>query len=302
MRTKDWLFIVLLISILTAFFNLEESIFAKEDNVFFVSFDNDFLLRPLPKKNVSINGISATNYYSFLIGKKEIVFFEKNINEKRSIASLTKLMTAIIVLENYNLDDKIIISERAVNTFGSAGNLKKGEVFSVKDLLKMVLIESSNDAAEALAEKIGRIKFISLMNEKAVEIKMSNTSFVNPSGLDFNETNVSTISDIKKLIVYIIEKHSLINDILSIGELDMYHNNIFHHKIETTNILLKEDNSYIWGKTGYTVDAGECLVLVMERPFSNDKNSYIINIIINSEDRFRDARIMEQWIKESFYW
>ncbi|MDD3292862.1 MAG: hypothetical protein PHT67_02130, partial [Candidatus Pacebacteria bacterium] len=91
-------------------------------------------------------------------------------------------------------------------------------------------------------------------------------------------------------------KHPLISEILSISEINI------HHKIETTNILLNENNSYIWGKTGFTDKAGECIVLIMQRPFSNDKNSYIINIIINSKDRFRDARIMEQWIKESFYW
>lgn len=302
MRIKDWVFIIILIFILTTFFNLEESIFAKEDNVFFVPFDGDFLLRPLPKKSMINNNILATNYYSFLVNKKEIVFFEKNINEKRSIASITKLMTAIIVLENYDLEDKIIISQKAVNTFGSAGSLKVGEVFSVKDLLKMTLIESSNDAAEALAEKMGRSKFVSLMNKKALEINMNNTVFVNPTGLDFNESNNSTISDLKNLVVYIIKEYPLIGDILSIRETDVYHQGLFHHKIETTNYLLKEDNTYVWGKTGYTVGAGECIVLVMKKPFSNDKNSYIINIIINSEDRFRDARIMEQWIKESFYW
>lgn len=297
MRKSDWLFIVLFIFIFIAFFNPEESIFAKEyKNNLFISFSESNLLRPLEKLNKNISGISASSYYSVLIDNNEKVFFQRNVDEKNSIASLSKLMTAVIVLENYNLKDKIIISQKAVDTFGSVGNLKVGEIFSVDSLLKMTLIESNNDAAEALAEKIGRSNFISLMNKKAFELNMKDTNFINPTGLDFNESNISTIDDLKKLILYIIEKHPLISEILSISEINI------HHKIETTNILLNENNSYIWGKTGFTDKAGECIVLIMQRPFSNDKNSYIINIIINSKDRFRDARIMEQWIKESFYW
>ncbi|MDD5752622.1 MAG: serine hydrolase [Candidatus Pacebacteria bacterium] len=297
MRKSDWLFIVLFIFIFIAFFNPEESIFAKEyKNNLFISFSESNLLRPLEKLNKNISGISASSYYSVLIDNNEKVFFQRNVDEKNSIASLSKLMTAVIVLENYNLKDKIIISQKAVDTFGGVGNLKAGEIFSIDSLLKMTLIESNNDAAEALAEKIGRSNFISLMNKKAFELNMKDTNFINPTGLDFNESNISTIDDLKKLILYIIEKHPLISEILSISEINI------HHKIETTNILLNENNSYIWGKTGFTDKAGECIVLIMQRPFSNDKNSYIINIIINSKDRFRDARIMEQWIKESFYW
>jgi D-alanyl-D-alanine carboxypeptidase len=297
MRKSDWLFIILFIFIFIAFFSPEESIFAKEyKNNLFISFSESNLLRPLEKLNKNISGISASSYYSVLIDNNEKVFFQKNIDQKNSIASLSKLMTAVIVLEKYNLEDKITLSQKAVDTFGSVGNLKAGEIFSIDSLLKMMLIESNNDAAEALAEKTGRSNFISLMNKKAFELNMKDTNFVNPTGLDFNESNISTINDLKKLILYIIEEHPLISEILSINEINI------HHKIETTNILLNENNSYVWGKTGFTDKAGECIVLIMQRPFSNDKNSYIINIIINSKDRFRDARIMEQWIKESFYW
>ncbi|MDD3292783.1 MAG: serine hydrolase, partial [Candidatus Pacebacteria bacterium] len=247
MRKSDWLFIVLFIFIFIAFFNPEESIFAKEyKNNLFISFSESNLLRPLEKLNKNISGISASSYYSVLIDNNEKVFFQRNVDEKNSIASLSKLMTAVIVLENYNLKDKIIISQKAVDTFGGVGNLKAGEIFSIDSLLKMTLIESNNDAAEALAEKIGRSNFISLMNKKAFELNMKDTNFINPTGLDFNESNISTIDDLKKLILYIIEKHPLISEILSISEINI------HHKIETTNILLNENNSYIWGKTGFT--------------------------------------------------
>ncbi|GMX58640.1 MAG: hypothetical protein MCSN_2940 [Candidatus Microsyncoccus archaeolyticus] len=301
MKRSDWLFIFLLSFILITFFNTEESVFAKEEKSFFISFKESDLFRPYPKKNINLD-ISASSYISFLVDGKEKILFSKNIEEQRSIASLTKLMTAVIVLENYNLEEKIFVSDSAIKTFGIMGELKSGDVLKIKDLLEIMLIESSNDAAESLAEKMGRDNFVKLMNQKANQLGMKNTLYTNPSGLDFDYSNISTVDDLKKIVTYIIKEHSLITEILSIKEKDLYNNNIFHHKMISTNILLYENNGYVWGKTGYTVKAGECIILLMKRPFSNTENSYIINIIINSKDRFRDARIMEEKIKESFYW
>lgn len=301
MKQKDWLFIILIL-VMTTFFRPEESVFANENKTFFIPFEEHSLFRPYPKKNSNLE-LSASNYLSVLVdGNGEKVLFSKNINERRSIASLTKLMTGIIVLENFNLEERISISKKSVNTFGTMGQLKDGEAILARDLLDVMLIESSNDAAEAFAESIGRDKFIKLMNKKASQIGMKDTLFVNPSGLDFDYSNVSNISDLKKLVTYVIDQYPLIYQILSIKEKDLYNNNVFHHKMITTNVLLYENNGYIWGKTGYTVKAGECIILLMKRPFSNKENSYIINIIINSNERFKDARIMEQLIKESFYW
>jgi len=301
MKQKDWLFIILIL-VMTTFFRPEESVFANENKTFFIPFEEHSLFRPYPKKNSNLE-LSASSYLSVLVdGNGEKVLFSKNINERRSIASLTKLMTGIIVLENFNLEERISISKKSVNTFGIMGQLKDGEAILARDLLDVMLIESSNDAAEAFAESIGRDKFIKLMNKKASQIGMKDTLFVNPSGLDFDYSNVSNISDLKKLVTYVIDQYPLIYQILSIKEKDLYNNNVFHHKMITTNVLLYENNGYIWGKTGYTVKAGECIILLMKRPFSNKENSYIINIIINSNERFKDARIMEQLIKESFYW
>jgi serine-type D-Ala-D-Ala carboxypeptidase (penicillin-binding protein 5/6) len=305
MKKNDWFFTFLLLFLVSSiFFGFEETVFAKKDNAFFISLNEESLFRPLKKRPVILE-VNAASYMSVLIdGNKDKVLLEKNVNELRYIASITKLMTAIIVIDNYNLEDDIIVSEKAVSTYSTIGELKVGEVFSVKDLLYMMLIESSNDAAEALSEKIGRNNFVSLMNKKALEINMKNTQFFNPSGLDFEgeEGNPSSVNDLKKLTIHIINNYPLIYEILSMPEIDMYYMGKFHHKLENTNILLKEDTSYLWGKTGYTVKAGECIVLVMGVPFSNNENSYIINIIMNAPDRFREARIMEQWIKESFYW
>jgi len=213
-------------------------------------------------------------------------------------------MTAVIVLENYGLEDKVVISEKAIATFGLAGEFKKGEAFPVKDLLYILLVESSNDAAEAFAEKMGRSEFVSSMNQKAKELGMESTVFFNPSGLD-SETdkgNQSSAGDLEKLTLCVVKNYPLIAQMLSVYEMDMYYEGRLHHYMRNTNVLLKEDSRYSWGKTGYTIKAKECIILVMRPPFSKDENSYIINIIMGSEDRFKNARLMEQWIKESFYW
>ncbi|MDD5098714.1 MAG: serine hydrolase [Candidatus Pacebacteria bacterium] len=299
MRKVDLVFILILF--LFTFFRPEESILAKDSNLF-VPFSEYSLLRPLPKRT-NVLEVNAESYLSFLTNKN-IVLAGKDIDSERYIASITKLMTAVVVMENYNLNDKITISARTVNTFSTAGDLKLGESFSVRDLLYMMLIESSNDAAEALSEKMGRDVFISLMNKKAIELDMKSTSYFNPSGLDFQgeNGNISSANDIKKLVIYILNNQPLIYQILSIPEMDLYYEGVFHHKIETTNILLNESSDYIWGKTGFTDKAKQCIVLVMKAPFSNSENSYIINIVLGADDRFKEARIMEQWIKESFYW
>jgi len=151
---------------------------------------------------------------------------------------------------------------------------------------------------------MGREKFVSLMNQKAHELKIENTIFLILRDFDFDpiEGNQSTAQDLKKLMVYIVNNHPLIPEILSIYEMEMYYQGRLHHKMRSTNVLLNEDSLYLWGKTGYTEKAMDCIALVMRRPFSNDPNSYIINIITGAPNRFQEARTMEQWLKESFYW
>ena len=305
MKKNDWIFLFfLLVFLFSLTFCFRENALASA-GFSFVSFEEDSLFRPLKKEGSGFPDMNALSYLSVLVDKSgEKVFFSKNPDEKVFIASLTKLMTAVIAVENYDLNDQVIISKKAIDTFGLAGEFREGEMFSVEDLLYILLVESSNDTAEALAEKMGRIEFVFLMNQKAKELEMDNTAFFNPSGLDFDagEENQSSVRDLEKLVLYIIKNHSLIPRILSIYEMDMYHEGRLHHDMRNTNVLLKEDSLYVWGKTGYTEKAKDCIALVMRRPFSKDQNSYIINIITGAPNRFQEARIMEQWIKESFYW
>ncbi len=262
------------------------------------------LFRPLSKESINELKLESNNFLSvFVNDSKEIVLSEKKANEMVPIASLSKLMTAVVALDNYNLDDIIRISASAVSVLGTAGGLKVNEEISVEDLLYITLIESSNDGAEAFAEKMGKNTFIFKMNEKASQLGMKNTRFVDPTGLDYlGENNVSTSNDLKKLVINISKEYPLITEILSLPEKELTSKSGVFHKIKNTNILLKEKDAYLWGKTGYTVRANECFIFILKNFSVNDEKGYVINIITGSDDRFKEARKLEEWLEEAFIW
>jgi len=146
----------------------------------------------------------------------------KKIDRILPIASLTKIMTALIVLENIGLDEITIISEKAVKAYGERGGLIVKEKISIRNLLHTLLMESSNDAAIALAEaveeKTGRL-FISLMNEKVDQMGLVSTRFSDPSG--FNSTNISTVREIIEIVKHSFNQE-IIWQILKTTEIDLY--------------------------------------------------------------------------------
>lgn len=213
---------------------------------------------------------------------EEKILFEKEIDKNLPIASLTKLMTAYIVLEYYpDLSQNIEIPREAVFQEEDFGNLKIGEELSVKDLLYITLIESSNDAAFSLTEIIGQEGFVDLMNLEAKYLGMEQSHFVDPSGISLK--NRSSVKDLVILTKELL-KRPLIWEILEKAEFDLYkENGVFHHKLVNTNELLSTISGIIGGKTGFTNKAKGCFLLVLEAP--ND-NGFLINVILGTEDRF----------------
>jgi D-alanyl-D-alanine carboxypeptidase (penicillin-binding protein 5/6) len=225
---------------------------------------------------------------------KERVLFSKNENETLPIASLTKLMTALIVIENpenYPLEKEIKISKEAAfqEDVPEYGNLKVGERKGIKELLNLMLFFSSNDAAYALAEQIGVENFVNKMNEKAKEIGLENTHFSNPTGLDpenlkwnlenKDHFNYSSAKDLISLSKYILEKYPL----------------IFEFSNQKNKIQLSENQYLIGMKTGYTDEAGGCIFLI----FSNDNGDYFLNVILGAkskEERFFQMQKLINWI------
>jgi D-alanyl-D-alanine carboxypeptidase len=316
MKRENIFFLLGLVFLFFLFFAINfytKDILNKNSDSYFLKSTNVDLLRPLGKEKIGELYLNSTNFLSVYVNpeeNKEIVLSEKKSSEVIPIASLSKLMMAVVVLENYKLTDLVHISSSAVSASGTMGGLVAGETISVNDLLYATLIESSNDGAEAFAEKMGRPEFIYEMNKKAKEIGMKNTRFYNPSGLDvftdtsekeLLETNVSTPEDLEKLVLYILKNYPLIPEILSLSNKRIVSESGVVHNLENTNILLKENSGYLWGKTGYTKEANGCIILILKN-YSSVNSGYIINVITGADDRFKEARKLEEWLHTSFIW
>jgi len=255
--------------------------------------DSPFLI--LDSKSALAASLTIEN-----INLKPKILYQSNPQKILPIASISKLMTAVIVLENYPLNKKVKISKEAVLTYGESGRLKEGEVLSVENLLYIMLIESSNDAAEALSRIDDRKKFIDKMNKKAEELAMESSYFSNPSGLDFedNDINYSSANDLLKLVVYILKEHPKIGEILSLKQYNLYsQNGYFHHHLLNTNQMLEENNT-LWGKTGSTLRAKDCLINLTKK----DDYFIIITIVLGAGDKFEETRKLNTWIDSAFLW
>ena len=209
--------------------------------------------------------------------------YELNANGHWPIASITKLMTAVVAYENSNLDKNITLTNSMLSVDGVAGDFKPGEVFSGKDLMKAMLMLSSNKAAEALAQDFGRDKFMSLMNQKAKELNMTDTYFDNPTGLSVK--NQSTANDIYKLATYVYNTHP---EILSTTRTikDYILEAKSHKKRLITNINeFAGTANFIGGKTGYIDESQGNLVSIF-----NVNKQPVITIVLGSQDRFGDTK------------
>ena len=229
----------------------------------------------------------------------EKILFEKDSQKPLAIASLTKLMTALVVFdldEVYAESQPVKITKEAVEQEGQSkyGELKIGESLSVKNLLYIALIESSNDAAFALTEPIGRQGFVELMNLYSKKIELENTYFVNPTGLEPDRPeelkNFSTAKDIVRLTKYILENYPQIFEITTNQSYEVLSlDNTLHHFIpQNTNELLREIPEIIGGKTGWGIEAGGCLLLVLDNP--EEEGSYFVSIVLGAKDRFAEMR------------
>lgn len=227
-------------------------------------------------------------------------YYNKNINNRRPIASITKLMTAIVVLENYDLNDVITITIKDIKREGARGNLRASETMTVRSLLSVMLVDSSNDAALALAGQ--KENFTALMNKKAQYLNLSNTKFSNPDGLD-EPNNYSSALDVSKIFGYLINNHKEALEILKTQNIVVYSSDgKIEHRLRNTNELLGALSEVIAGKTGYTDNAGESLTLLISDLYPNSVNNDIITVVLNSPDRFEESEKLIQWLKEAYIW
>lgn len=227
------------------------------------------------------------------------VLFEKNPDERLKIASITKLMTLLIVLDENKLDDVVTVSRTAAGTPGSTMFLAAGEQITEENLIYGALINSANDAAVALAEHNAgsSAAFVVKMNNKAKDLGLTNTHFSNPVGLDDSD-NYSSSRDIANLGKYLYH-NPLIKKIAKIKNMDVRSvNGNYTHKLESTNKLLDSYLKINGLKTGTTDDAGRCLIAVAE----NKDGHEIVTVVLNSPDRFGESKILIDWVFRAFTW
>lgn len=232
----------------------------------------------LPKTNSRRYIVYDRISKSMIIGKNEDI--------KSAMASTTKIMTTIVILEKADLNETVTVSAKAGGTGGSRLGLKRGDKASVRDLLYGLMLRSGNDAAVALAEHVGgSVKgFAELMNEKAIELGLTNTHFVTPHGLD-DANHYTTALELAKLTDYAMDNETFAK-IVGTKSTTIYINNQ-SRQINNTNELLGVLNGVVGVKTGFTNNAGRCLVTETKR-----NNMDIITIVLGADtkkDRTKDS-------------
>ncbi len=217
------------------------------------------------------------------------VLYSKNMNDKKLIASTTKIMTSIIALENNELDKEITIGDEVNTVNGSMIYVKKDEKFTLKDLLYGLMLQSGNDAAMSIViHTMGYDKFIANMNIKAYSLGMYNTYFENPHGLNDKTKNYSTAYDMALLMKYAIKN----KEFLKITQTKKYKvgNYIWNNK----NKLLFDYKYLIAGKIGYTKASGQVFVSSARK----DKKTLII-VSIDESDKFNlHKKLYEKYFNE----
>lgn len=214
------------------------------------------------------------------------VLYGYNLDEKRLIASITKIMTAIVAIENGDLDKKVTVTDTIYEAFGSSIYIEVGEEITLKDLIYGLMLRSGNDAALMIAEAVSgsEEEFVYLMNEYANNINMDNTIFFNPHGLEEKngDSNKSTVRDMAKLTKYAMQ-NDIFREIFKTKEHTVktnYKTYVWHNK----NKLLNLD--YITGgKTGYTEKARRTLVST-----GSKNNINIVVVTLNDPDDWIDHK------------
>ncbi len=251
------------------------------------------------------NDIASKQFALLSVDSGQLLAY--NAPEAVSIASTTKLTTALVVMESgIPLETPVIVSTRAASQPGSLVGIRTGEVFTVHDLLRGLLIVSGNDAAEALAEAVGQYKnaslspeeaagyFVEQMNVFASKRGLSNTNFADPSG--FDEHSVSTAAELAKTAAEVLKNQSL-REIIATRDTTIVSAKNRAVQLVNTNSMLASYSGIIGGKTGYTDTAGHCLVVMAER----DGRAYVaVSLHSNIWDRVGPIQVTTQLLDYAF--
>ena len=219
--------------------------------------------------------VEAASSYAVVDAQTGRVLMGEAEDARHPIASLTKMWTALIAIEEGNLNDTVTISKRAVYSEGSSIYLQEGDQYKLEELLYGLMLRSGNDAATAIAEHVGGSVegFVKLMNDKAVLHGLTGTTFANPSGLH-HETHLSTAADTARMLQIAMENETfrkIASTVVYNGSRTAWRNK---HK------LLADNVGAVAGKTGYTKVAGRTLATYFER----DEKAFVVVTINESND------------------
>jgi D-alanyl-D-alanine carboxypeptidase (penicillin-binding protein 5/6) len=234
----------------------------------------------------------TTASYLILDANSNVIIISKDINRKLKIASITKLMTALVALDLYKPTEILTVKNNFNN--GAIIGFTKGEKISVDSLIKALLITSANDAAQTLADNSPR-PFIELMNKKAQDIHLNDTLFSNPQGFD-DGNNSSTVFDLARLGSYVL-RYPYIREIVRTKSTVIKNTENKSYTLENVNILLSDHPEVLGMKTGFTEEAGECLLSLHKI-----NGHEVIIVVLNSEDRFGETMQLAEWLSANFNW
>lgn len=229
-------------------------------------------------------GVSAESY-CVMSGNDGSVTEEKDMHKTQSVASISKIMTAIIAIEQGNLEDTWKVSDAILQAEGSSVYLKVGDQVSLKTLLYGLMLRSGNDAAQEIAVHISEDvdRFVALMNEKAKEIGMKDTVFHNPSGLDERDGgNISSAYDMALLMRYAMKNPTFAQIVKT-----QYYDTEQKVRWKNKNKLLFQNESITGGKTGFTKQAGRTLVSTAE---ANEMESIVVTLRMGNDFEFHETK------------
>ncbi|OGZ96390.1 MAG: hypothetical protein A2679_00010 [Candidatus Sungbacteria bacterium RIFCSPHIGHO2_01_FULL_54_26] len=249
--------------------------------------------------------ISAEAYVVRLTGRERPII-GRRADKPLAPASLTKVMTAVVAAEKLAPADSGVMSAFAKNVEERKSTAQEGDTFLRDDLIRMTLVMSANDAALALAERVGQnagfigsvkhvAAFVAMMNAKAHILGMSATHFENPTGLDMPRHTASA-NDMARLAEYVLVRHPFLWAMSREQEAKAATTDGKRYAFVNSNDLVKEFPALVGGKTGLTDNAKEALLLLY--PVEHDRTAIIV--ILRSDDRFGDGRKIIHWLEENF--
>lgn len=223
------------------------------------------------------------------------VLYEDSAHEMLSPASTTKMMTALVGVEYFKDEDMLEVRDEAMVS-GSSMGLKRGEVISFRSLLYGMLLNSGNDASYAIASNYpgGVEGFVGRMNQKVLELRLTNTHFSNPAGFDIEE-QYSSAFDLG-VIAKALEKEPRVAGVVATKQTTVVGDSGAGHVLNNLNQLLGEEG-VIGIKTGTTQKSGENLVALVDKG-----GKRVLIVILGSENRFKQARALIDWIYSNFTW